>query len=255
MEYADFIISGSGGTEYLHPATHPASMITGDASKRFVSDTQISNWNAGGGGGVGLDYEFINSARLLEGNMGYIVDTTSSAFILNLPVAPSVGTRIGIIDAGSNFDVNNMTLRSPSVPIAGILEDLVCDIKNVSFKLIYTGLTGWQVDRSADVVINTPSDEGVNWVSISTNTIIENGNGYMVDSSTGPIIVTLPSSPSIGDRVLFVDVTSSFDINNLTINGNGQKIMGLLENMIVDTINVSFQLVFADATNGWRTLI
>ena len=32
-------------TVYTHPSTHPASMITQDASHRFVSDTEKSTWN------------------------------------------------------------------------------------------------------------------------------------------------------------------------------------------------------------------
>lgn len=33
-------------TVYTHPANHPASIITETSSKRFVSDSQISTWNA-----------------------------------------------------------------------------------------------------------------------------------------------------------------------------------------------------------------
>ena len=36
----------AGATNYVHPATHPATMITQDATHRFVSDTQINNWTA-----------------------------------------------------------------------------------------------------------------------------------------------------------------------------------------------------------------
>lgn len=36
----------AGANNYTHPATHPASIITQDASNRFVSDAQISAWTA-----------------------------------------------------------------------------------------------------------------------------------------------------------------------------------------------------------------
>ena len=36
----------SGANAYVHPAAHPATMITADASHRFVTDSQISSWNA-----------------------------------------------------------------------------------------------------------------------------------------------------------------------------------------------------------------
>ncbi|WP_379202746.1 hypothetical protein [Paenibacillus sp. GCM10012306] len=36
----------AGANNYVHPATHPASIITQDASNRFVTDTEKSTWNA-----------------------------------------------------------------------------------------------------------------------------------------------------------------------------------------------------------------
>ena len=42
----DTIAEGAGSDEYVHPDTHPATMITTDATHRFVTDTQISTWNA-----------------------------------------------------------------------------------------------------------------------------------------------------------------------------------------------------------------
>lgn len=36
----------SGSNKYIHPATHPASMITEDAAKRFVSQAMVDGWNA-----------------------------------------------------------------------------------------------------------------------------------------------------------------------------------------------------------------
>ena len=36
----------NGANNYVHPANHPASIITQDASNRFVTDTEKSAWNA-----------------------------------------------------------------------------------------------------------------------------------------------------------------------------------------------------------------
>ncbi|KAA1180706.1 pectinesterase family protein [Paenibacillus sp. B2(2019)] len=35
----------AGANNYVHPATHPATMITEDATHRFATDTEKSNWN------------------------------------------------------------------------------------------------------------------------------------------------------------------------------------------------------------------
>lgn len=36
----------AGATKYVHPATHPATMITQDANNRMVTDAQITDWTA-----------------------------------------------------------------------------------------------------------------------------------------------------------------------------------------------------------------
>lgn len=36
----------TGANNYVHPSSHPASMITQDATHRFVSDTEKNTWNA-----------------------------------------------------------------------------------------------------------------------------------------------------------------------------------------------------------------
>lgn len=35
----------TGANKYIHPASHPASIIAQDSQRRFVSDTEKSNWN------------------------------------------------------------------------------------------------------------------------------------------------------------------------------------------------------------------
>lgn len=37
---------GENANQYVHPSTHPATMITQDSTHRFVSDTEKSTWNA-----------------------------------------------------------------------------------------------------------------------------------------------------------------------------------------------------------------
>ena len=35
----------TGANNYIHPSTHPASIITQDSSNRFVTDAEKSTWN------------------------------------------------------------------------------------------------------------------------------------------------------------------------------------------------------------------
>lgn len=73
-----------------------------------------------------------------------------------------------------------------------------------------------------------------------------------VDTSGGAFTINLPTAPALGDEVVFNDVAGQFATNSLTIGRNGQNIMGLAENMIVDEAFATFRLVFSNATHGWR---
>lgn len=42
----DWVVGEINTKQYVHPSTHPASMIVQDATHRMVSDTQITNWNS-----------------------------------------------------------------------------------------------------------------------------------------------------------------------------------------------------------------
>lgn len=60
--------------------------------------------------------------------------------------------------------------------------------------------------------------------------------------------ITLPASPSPGWEV----VISVGAFTDTVIGRNGQNIMGLAENMTIDVLNATVNLVFVDATRGWR---
>jgi hypothetical protein len=60
----------------------------------------------------------------------------------------------------------------------------------------------------------------------------------------------LPATPNVGDAIFFADGGGNYEINNLTIDRNGNTIMGLSEDMIIDINNVSVGLVYSGTT--WR---
>jgi len=93
----------------------------------------------------------------------------------------------------------------------------------------------------------------VNWqTTIKTGDFTAvSGEGYFVNTSSGAVSVTLPSSPSAGDIVAVSDYAKTFDTNNCTLLRNGSNISGAAENSIIGTEGISLTLVYADATKGW----
>jgi hypothetical protein len=80
---------------------------------------------------------------------------------------------------------------------------------------------------------------------ISGNTTAVRSRTYVLTAS---LTLTLPSSPAVGDMVMFANRSGT---TTPVIARNGQNIMGLAENMTLDNNNHFGTLVFADATRGW----
>jgi hypothetical protein len=92
-------------------------------------------------------------------------------------------------------------------------------------------------------------------IDVSGNgTTLANRQQAFCDTSGGAFTVTLPASPVKGDSVRIFDVADTFDSNNLTIDRNGNPIMGDAANMVVSTEGAAFELVFYDGTQGWRII-
>ena len=81
-----------------------------------------------------------------------------------------------------------------------------------------------------------------------------NGEGYFINTTSGTITMTLPSSPSAGDIVAIKDYANTFDTNNLTIGRNGQPISGTSSDAVISTEGQAITLVYGDATKGWQSV-
>ena len=94
---------------------------------------------------------------------------------------------------------------------------------------------------------------GTDWQSTiqTSNFAAEAGKGYFVNTTSGGVTLTLPSSPSFGDEISVVDYTGTFSTYNLTINANGNKIRRGQTNKVLNANNKAVKLVFTDSTEGW----
>jgi hypothetical protein len=81
--------------------------------------------------------------------------------------------------------------------------------------------------------------------SISTNTLAVSWNRYIFTSSC---ILTLPASPLAGDKVY---TNNRSGTTTCVVARNGNRIMGLLEDYELNTINATATFTYIDSTQGW----
>lgn len=94
---------------------------------------------------------------------------------------------------------------------------------------------------------------GLDWNYVTGNTTMTNYNGYLVSTASGARTMTLPSSPAAGSRVRIIDYDRNFETNNCTVNRNGQNIMGVAENLVLDVNELNVELVFVSGRGWWIT--
>ena len=76
----------------------------------------------------------------------YLVNTSSAAFNLTLPITAVAGDAITIHDATSSFDTNLPVVVRNGHNIMGLAEDLTLDILNTKVEFVYVDSTlGWRV--------------------------------------------------------------------------------------------------------------
>ena len=102
-------------------------------------------------------------------------------------------------------------------------------------------------------------DQIVEWQSVftgdgSTGLTAVAGRGYFIDTTSGTVTVTLPTSPKTGDTIIISDYATTFATNNVTINPNGNKIEASTANGLLSTNDQTHTLVYTDSTQGWKII-
>jgi len=88
------------------------------------------------------------------------------------------------------------------------------------------------------------------WIIKSAAYVAVKSDHIFVDTQLAPVSITLPIAPSLGDSVAIVDMSGTFSTNPCTIIRNGNPLMGLLTDMI---LNIDFtKLTVTFTGSDWR---
>lgn len=88
------------------------------------------------------------------------------------------------------------------------------------------------------------------WTLIEEDYVASNGERIIVNTSGGPVTVTLPDDPVVGNFIQIADGWN-FSINNLTII-SARTVEGYDEDIIVNIKGLFVELIFGDGT--WKLI-
>ena len=131
--YDDFVVGpGNIIVEGLTIVSDTNISISGS---EVLSESTINNYSTiiNAYSAVIKDYLFINS--------------TTGAFSITLPLTPTLGDRITLLDIGNNLSIANVTLLRNGETIMGLASDFILNINLTQYELIYTG-SDWRVITS-----------------------------------------------------------------------------------------------------------
>jgi hypothetical protein len=86
----------------------------------------------------------------------------------------------------------------------------------------------------------------------ATNFIVTQPSNWAVNTLSNGVTATLPSSPSTGTTIGFLDASKTWAVNNFVLLRNGQTIESVAENLNCDISGFSFSLTYVGGSIGWR---
>ena len=87
--------------------------------------------------------------------------------------------------------------------------------------------------------------------STSTSYTAVAGDQIICNTTAGVLTITLPTGPSVGSEVSFIDGGQQYSVNALTIDPGAENIEGAAGSINISTDNQNFTLVYVNATVGW----
>jgi hypothetical protein len=198
------------------------------------------NLTVDGSGNIGVPVAAAGTLGVVRVGTGLAIDGSGilSATGGTPPLATTTTAGTVIVPTAGNLTVDGSGNIGAPVAAAGTLG------------VVRVG-SGLAIDGSG--ILSATGGSSMAWSAISSDTGAVVNNGYMVDTSGGPVVLTLPAAPASGESVGWLDGAGTFDTTNkLTFARNGLNIMGQAQNMDVTTQYAGGTLIYNGATLGWR---
>jgi hypothetical protein len=123
------------------------NLLTFDSNPPNTSYIEVTTLTgAGGTSGSSMTWYIANANTTMTVSSGYFVNTVGGPLTMTLPASATLGDTIRLNDLAGTFSANNLTINRNSHKIQGNTNDLIVNVDQSSFGLVYSNSTyGWKV--------------------------------------------------------------------------------------------------------------
>jgi len=89
------------------------------------------------------------------------------------------------------------------------------------------------------------------WSIKTSNYSASANDNIFADTTANSFTILLPSSPTIGDTIIVSDPSDNWAISNLVIDGNGENINSISNNLVCNISGSTIKLVYCNSIYGW----
>ena len=114
-----------------------------------------------------------------------------------------------------------------------------------------SGTNTTQLATTAFVLGETSQADPSAWTSSSSSVTAAVNTRYLIDTTSGALTLTLPTSATVGQFVTVSDSAYKFHQNNLTVARNGHNIATNSTDLILDLKGTLVTLIYNGGTTGW----
>ena len=163
-------------------------------------------------------------------------------------ISPRSGTALTVGDGGDTVTVTGNDIRSDAYKASD-----GGNLVSQSGTTITLGASGDTVEIASGATL---VGGGIDWQSAvkTANFTAVAGEGYFINTSGGAFEVDLPTSPSVGDQIIFTDFSRTFGANALTLDQGSNKFQSNIASAKKAEYNTSgqtIQIVYSGSTQGW----
>lgn len=152
---------------------------------------------------------------------------------------------IATIEEGATIEIVKVTARSGNTLT---VERGFDDTSGSTFTSVAT--VSLRITAEALRILYADEHRRAQTITTAT-TLVANAPIVYCDTSGGAFTVTLPASPSVGDRIRLID-GADFSSNTLTVARNGSNIASAAADMTVTTQYADVLMIYMGASEGWR---